>query len=206
MMEPGWITAMIAAAVSIATAAFGYLKRMDVYRFRAIEADVTDLRKEKVELLSRIRDLEVLLEGIRKEYRDSQLAWERERTKLNGEIAELRSTVARLEIGKTAAILVSDAHGEIIEANPMAEELTGFSQSELIGEPVRKLIPFRYRATYALAFSEVATGKRPMRLTSLDSFLLTKTGGEVPVSIHLSHWICEEGHPVFGAEIRRRST
>src|SRR5579871_617658 len=43
------------------------------------------------------------------------------------------------------AIFVTDAQGIIRGVNPRASELFGYSQSELVGQPIEQLVPERFR-------------------------------------------------------------
>jgi formate hydrogenlyase transcriptional activator len=85
------------------------------------------------------------------------------------------------------AILVVNQAGSITSANPATTRLFGYAESELIGNPVEKLLPERLRSRHAHHRSEfnAAPSVRPMG-TDLELFGHRKDGSEFPVDIMLS--------------------
>ena len=41
----------------------------------------------------------------------------------------------------TEGLIIADRNGRIVEANPAAERLFGYMESELIGQPIELLLP-----------------------------------------------------------------
>ena len=200
-----WLTPLLAAVVSILTGVFAWLKIRDEGRFKGID---TELDRHKVllaEAKARVKELEEKLRADEQAHRLAMLSWDKERMTLVQELVGLRAAVARMEIGATAAIVVADGRGEIVDSNPTATELLGWTKEELCGKDVRLLIPFRYRDAHEKAFLEVSSASRPMRLMPLEGFALSRTGQEIPVRIALTSWD-DDGKKLFAAELRRRST
>jgi PAS domain S-box-containing protein len=89
--------------------------------------------------------------------------------------------------GVPGAILLADAHRIISLVNRNAEQLFGYSRSELIGQPLELLVPQRFRARHpdfvAQFFAEPQV--RPMG-AGRDLFGLRRDGVEVPIEIGLN--------------------
>lgn len=85
------------------------------------------------------------------------------------------------------AMLMINRRGEIVLANPQAEQLFGYARDTLIGRHIEMLIPERFRARHPdhrRGFFD-APEARPMG-AGRDLFGLTKDGREVPVEIGLN--------------------
>lgn len=86
----------------------------------------------------------------------------------------------------TLGIIVTDAEGTIILANPFLLKQFGYTEEELIGDKVEKLIPGRFghrHVHHRDGFNE-NPHSRPMGI-GLDLFGLRKDGSEFPVEISL---------------------
>lgn len=89
----------------------------------------------------------------------------------------------------TEGIILTNAQGMIILANPAAERMFGYSDQELRNLPVEALIPGNFRP----AHKNLREGfhKRPSNRSmgaGRDLFALKKNGEEFPVEISLSHY------------------
>ncbi|HEY6491607.1 MAG: sigma 54-interacting transcriptional regulator [Terracidiphilus sp.] len=102
----------------------------------------------------------------------------------------------RAEIGLSArenlfeispdAILVTDATGVILGANPRAAELFGYTQVELLGLPIEKLVPERFRKRHPSHRENYHAHPRTRQMSAaLNLFGLRKDGTEFPVDIML---------------------
>jgi len=91
-------------------------------------------------------------------------------------------------------MLLVDGDGLIVLANLQTEHLFGYTQQELIGERVEKLIPERFRVDHTSLRSgySVSPVSRPMG-RDLELFGLKKDGSEFPTEISLSPVETEEG-------------
>lgn len=84
-------------------------------------------------------------------------------------------------------ILVVDARGRITLVNREAEHLFGYSEGELLGQPVEILIPHRFHGPhrgFRKTYTAAATG-RPMG-SGRNLFGRRKDGREIPIEVGLS--------------------
>ncbi len=101
------------------------------------------------------------------------------------------------------AILEVDSNGRIVRANATADELFGYSSSELLNEPVERLIPEEARRVHAKHRAGYAAHpvKRPMG-SNLDLYGLRKDGSRFPVDIVLSPFHIDSGEIHTAAIVR----
>lgn len=112
--------------------------------------------------------------------------------------AEERFRVA-VEAAPNAMIMV-DAEGRMTLVNTQTERLFGYTRAELIGQPIEKLVPERFRAhhgNYRSVFFANASA-RPMG-TGRDLFGLRRDGSEFPIEIGLNPIETSEGMFVLSA-------
>lgn len=103
------------------------------------------------------------------------------------------------------AMMTTDQEGCILEVNAETEKQFGYTRQELIGEPVEKLIPLRFRETNQRereAYLQTPN-YRPAD-GSRELFALHKDGREFPVEISLNPVITESGM-LFCCVIRNTS-
>lgn len=92
------------------------------------------------------------------------------------------------------AILVVDAQGQIVLANPQAERLFGYTHRELLSKGVEQLTPLHVQTRhqdYRLNYQQVPQA-RPMGV-GRDLYALCKDGSETPVEIGLNPFTTAEG-------------
>jgi len=88
----------------------------------------------------------------------------------------------------TEGIIVVDKAGIILVANPIAEEMFGYSKHELTGMPLEQLLPERFRGTHLSFRSQFNDKPVPRRMgMGRDLAALKKDGKEFPVEISLSY-------------------
>ncbi|GIV34535.1 MAG: hypothetical protein KatS3mg031_2070 [Chitinophagales bacterium] len=94
----------------------------------------------------------------------------------------------------TEGIIVVDAGGNIVRANPSAERMFGYDAGELIGKQVENLIPARFaerhkshRKTYVQVPRSRSMG------ANIELYGLKKKGDEFPVEVSLSPYTTPEG-------------
>jgi two-component system, sensor histidine kinase len=106
-----------------------------------------------------------------------------------------------LESAPDAMIVIDDA-GTVLIANRQVAMLFGYDTAEVIGQPIEKLLPDRFRARHVAHRSDYtrAVRVRPMG-NGLDLFALRKDGSEFPVEISLSP-IERNGRVLVAAAIR----
>jgi PAS domain S-box-containing protein len=101
------------------------------------------------------------------------------------------------------ALLVVDAGGRIVLANPAATELLGYAGDELVGLPVDALVPDAIRprhAAYREAYAR-SPRTRPMGTTQTELVARKRDGSQVQVEISLSP-LLGHGVPLVVAAIR----
>jgi len=106
-----------------------------------------------------------------------------------------------LESAPSALIMV-DAQGIITFANTEVERLFGYSREELVGSPIDRLVPERYRGQHPGQRAEffVNPSKRAMG-AGRDLYGLHKDGSQIPVEIGLTPIQTPEGLHVLAALI-----
>jgi len=99
------------------------------------------------------------------------------------------------------AIIMTDADGRIVMANPRTERLFGYSREELIGQPVEMLVPANQRASHARerASYHHAPRVRDMGAQGLHLLGQRKDGTTFPVDISLGPLETEQGTWVVAA-------
>lgn len=104
-------------------------------------------------------------------------------------------------------ILVADHAGSIILANPFLLKQFGYTEEELLGEPIERLIPqrFHHRHTDHVQAYNKHPNSRPMGL-GMDLYAAKKDGSEFPVEVSLGHYETEQGRFViaFLSDISKR--
>ncbi|HWA98862.1 MAG TPA: PAS domain S-box protein, partial [Pirellulales bacterium] len=92
------------------------------------------------------------------------------------------------------AIVIIDQQGLIALVNAQTERLFGYDRSELIGQPIERLVPIRYRRDHVARRNRYIEQPevRPMG-RNLDLLGLRKDGREFPVEISLSPLRTETG-------------
>jgi PAS domain S-box-containing protein len=110
---------------------------------------------------------------------------------------ELRESTARANIYLDSAVegIVSvDDHGNILSANPAAQQLFGYSRGELVGQPIEILIPERLTSRHRSHRAQYFEAPRSRRMgLGLDLFGKRKNGSEFPVEVSLSFVQTDKG-------------
>lgn len=85
-------------------------------------------------------------------------------------------------------IVMVEENGVIVTANPIAEQLFGYSQNELKGVVLEQLLPQRYRGRHVNLRASYNAHPEPKRMgIGRDLTALRKDGSEFPVEISLSY-------------------
>ncbi|MBT3172309.1 MAG: PAS domain S-box protein, partial [Rhodospirillaceae bacterium] len=106
-------------------------------------------------------------------------------------------------IGSTSdAIITADAEGLVVTWNPAAEKIFGFSQEEVLGQPMTLFMPEQFRAAHDAGIARVtSTGKTKVMGQALPLIGLHKDGHEFPIELSLATWEME-GTRYFSGIIR----
>lgn len=102
----------------------------------------------------------------------------------------------------TDAVVGCDANGIIKTFNPAAEQMFGWKASHIVGQPVTRLIPERYRAAFLERISFLRlSGESRLGGESRVVEALTSSGAEITVEVALTGWDGENG-PEFAGVLR----
>src|SRR5579859_8134416 len=103
-----------------------------------------------------------------------------------------------LFISSPDAVIVTDKDGSILEANPRAEELFGYSRPELLGLSIDNLVPDRFRSHHAAHRGGYHAAPRTRQMgVGPDLCARRRDGSEFPVEIMLSPVVSGESRFVL---------
>jgi len=92
-------------------------------------------------------------------------------------------------------VVMVEADGRILLANPQALRMFGYTAQELLGQPIEVLLPIRLRARHRGNRSDHFAGFRTRPMGSgLELAGLRKDGSEFPVDVSLSPMESDDGH------------
>jgi PAS domain S-box-containing protein len=104
------------------------------------------------------------------------------------ELKSARQSLAALVASAMDAIVTIDAEQRIAIFNPAAERMFGYAEAEVLGEPLGKLIPDRFRTIHAgqvKTFDATGDTRRAMGALTLVSGV-RKGGEEFPLEVSIS--------------------
>jgi len=89
----------------------------------------------------------------------------------------------------TDAIISADSVGNITSWNHGAERIFGYSEAEVVGQPVTLLMPFRFREAHLAGLARMRAGGEPHLLGKVVEMEgVRKEGAEFPIEFSLSTW------------------
>ncbi len=92
------------------------------------------------------------------------------------------------------AIVTFDSSGQIVSWNPGADAIFGWTEPEMIGQPVLKLIPHRLHDHGLYSVGHLTTGKLDALMgQTIETMGVTRHGREFPMELSLSEWATSEG-------------
>lgn len=98
------------------------------------------------------------------------------------------------------AIVMVNVTGRIVFVNPQAEKVFGYRRTDLVGQPVEKLLPQRFHDAHLGHRADYFAQPRTRAMgAGLELHGLRRTGEEFPVEISLSPLETEEGTMVMSA-------
>ncbi|MBW2412022.1 MAG: PAS domain S-box protein, partial [Deltaproteobacteria bacterium] len=92
------------------------------------------------------------------------------------------------------AIITIDSQGKIIFWNQQAEQMFGYTSSEIIGRPATVIMPHRFRNAHKQSMRQMASMENyeiAGKVRELEG--LKKNGSEFPVELSLAKWDTSEG-------------
>jgi len=91
------------------------------------------------------------------------------------------------------AIISGDSEGNIRSWNSAATALFGFTEAEVIGEPIELIIPDRYRESHQEGIRRVSSGG-PSHVIgkTVELAAIRKDGSEFPVELSLATWFLDD--------------
>jgi PAS domain S-box-containing protein len=99
-------------------------------------------------------------------------------------------------------MILADSAGNIIACNKSAQAMFGYSEAEVLGQPLILLMPERYRDVHLKGLERFkATGAARVVGRTVELHGLKKDGHEFPLELSLSSWKTGE-HIFFGGIIR----
>lgn len=81
------------------------------------------------------------------------------------------------------AVFVENVEGDVLDVNPAACDLHGFSRDQLVGKNVLELVPAEYKNRVQHDFSRLVSGE----LNRADGYSIGPNGEEIPVEIRANH-------------------
>lgn len=106
----------------------------------------------------------------------------------------LAFTVAKFAEATNLSLVSISSKGDIEFVNPSACALFGYTQSEMIGQPIMIIIPERMRGAHMAGLQRVAGGQAPhLGGRPVEVYALKKDGTEFPIEITLSVWSGKQG-------------
>ncbi len=91
------------------------------------------------------------------------------------------------------AIISGDAEGRIRSWNSAATALFGFTEAEVIGQPIEVIIPERYRKSHEEGIRRVSSGGESHVIgKTVELSAIRKDGTEFPVELSLATWLLDE--------------
>ena len=87
------------------------------------------------------------------------------------------------------AILSIDSSGQIVDWNPGAEKIFGYSKEEIYGQPLTRLMPERYRDRHIDGLNRfLKTGRRKLIDQTIEIEGMRKGGAVFPIELSISSW------------------
>jgi two-component system sensor histidine kinase/response regulator len=97
-------------------------------------------------------------------------------------------------LSSTDALVNADSEGIIVAWNPGAERIFGYSFDEIIGQPLERLMPQRYREAHPGHIKRLlSSGQSQVVGKVVELTALRKDGGEFDVDLSLTRWTVADG-------------
>jgi len=130
-----------------------------------------------------------------------------EQAKSQKEVEESELRYRSLVQTSDNAICSIDAQGRVVNWNPAASTIFGFSEAEMLGNTLECIIPLDLRKGHTQALQRLINGRAPSRLGQLIELRgRRKSGEEFPLELTLAQWETRSGKYYSGImrDISRR--
>jgi len=119
------------------------------------------------------------------------------------EANQARAMLAAIVESSDDAIISKDLNGIVTSWNRAAERLYGYSAAEMVGQPIRRIIPAELQSEEDGILAKIRTGER---IDHFETQRLRKDGSRFEVSITVSPIMDEKGRIVGSSKIARDIT
>lgn len=101
------------------------------------------------------------------------------------------------------AIVTADPHGRIVYWNRAAQTIFGYTQNQILGEPLTRIMPERYRVRHQQGWDRLRTTQQAQLLgKTVELHGLNQNGLEFPLELSLSTWRGADGETYFTGVMR----
>jgi PAS domain S-box-containing protein len=118
-----------------------------------------------------------------------------ERKAIERALQESRARASSIIESAMDAIISTNDQQEIVLINPAAEEMFGYERYEIIGQPLSRLIPERFRGQRGQDMLQVAASRSPNHILGAHGTIvgLRRDGEEFPIEVSVSQTDAEGG-------------
>ena len=125
--------------------------------------------------------------GLEQQIRDYAVNLEKKVEERTAELRESEQKYRELFKGSVDAVISVDQYMKILLWNPGAERIFGYTEKEIIGQSLLKIVPERYRKAKEKGFERfIKAGLGPVIGKTLELEGLRKDGTEVPIELSVS--------------------
>ncbi len=142
---------------------------------RAVLAVIRDISERKA------------LEETRRQFAEAQIRNAQEMESKNRALTESEARYRRLTEGSLDAVVVADCQGQLVLFNPAATKVFGYTEPEIIGQSLDRLMPAPLRGPFSEAFEHYLRTRDPQIVGKTVELRGTrKNGEEFPLELSLS--------------------
>ncbi|WP_181183454.1 PAS domain S-box protein [Mesorhizobium sp. CU2] len=172
----------------------GTLCAIDRIPRRLNDADLLTLK----ELSALVVDKIVARTASRVAYQERELAWD-----AAGKLASRSRLLSAMVEASQDAIITTDLQGRVTSWNPAAGRLYGFTEAEMLGETIHRVIPEERRAEEQFVLGSILEGRKVERYETIRQH---KSRRLLPVSLTVSPILDDQGAIVGASKIVRDIT
>jgi len=124
------------------------------------------------------------------------------RTELTSDLMRSEQRLQAIMRSANDAVISIDEKGIVAMWNPAAEALFGYTEEEMLGEPLTAIIPTRFRDGHEAGLERVSTGGEHHVIgKTVELAGLHRDGREFPIELSLATWTVDDRH-LFSGIIR----